>query len=91
MKNANTCVTPVLELDEIVENPHFVDHEMFPEFDHPSVGKVRHLGYPIKFSDTPATFRNFAPTMGQHTEEILGELGYSEQQIEDLRNSGAAQ
>jgi crotonobetainyl-CoA:carnitine CoA-transferase CaiB-like acyl-CoA transferase len=89
MKDADTCVTPVLELSELVDNVHFLSRDMFPEFDHPSEGKVRQLGTPIKLSDTPAVFRSFAPLTGQHTEEILQDLGYTEQQIEGLRNSNA--
>ncbi len=87
MKEADTCVSPVLELDEVVNDPHFLSRDMFPELDHPTEGKVRHLGMPIKLSETPATFRSFAPVIGQHTEEILRALGYTDQQIEDLHNS----
>lgn len=89
MKDADTCVSPVLELDEVVNDPQLLSRDMFPEFDHPTEGKVRHLGMPIKLSETPAKFRSFAPLIGQHTEEILQGLGYSEQQIEELRKSGA--
>lgn len=85
MKDADTCVSPVLELDEVVNNPQLLSRDMFPELDHPTEGKVRQLGMPIKLSETPAKFRSFAPLIGQHTEEILQGLGYSEQQIEELR------
>jgi len=89
MKDADTCVSPVLELDEVVNDPQLLSRDMFPEFEHPTEGKVRQLGMPIKLSETPAKFRSFAPFIGQHTEEILQGLGYSEQQIEELRKSGA--
>lgn len=91
MKDADTCATPVLELDEIADDPHLVSRDMFPEYDHPTQGKVRQLGTPIKLSDTPAEFRSFAPLQGQHTDDILRELGYTDQQIETLRSSGAVQ
>jgi formyl-CoA transferase/CoA:oxalate CoA-transferase len=61
---------------------------MFPEFEHPTRGKVKQMGMPIKLSDTPAKFRHFAPLLGQHTDEILKGLGYSQQQIEELHKSG---
>ena len=89
MKEADTCVSPVLELDEVVNDPHLRSRGMFPEFDHPKEGMVRQLGMPIKLSDTPAAFRSFAPLVGQHTDEILRGLGYTAAQIEQMRESGA--
>jgi crotonobetainyl-CoA:carnitine CoA-transferase CaiB-like acyl-CoA transferase len=88
MKEADTCVSPVLELDEVVNDPQLQHREMFPEFEHPALGKVRQLGMPVKLSETPANFRNFSPILGQHTDEILRSLGYSDQQIEDFRKAG---
>lgn len=89
MKDADTCVSPVLELDEVVNDPQLLSRDMFPEFDHPTEGKVRQLGMPIKLSETPAKFRGFAPLIGLHTEEVLQGLGYTKHQIEELRKSGA--
>jgi crotonobetainyl-CoA:carnitine CoA-transferase CaiB-like acyl-CoA transferase len=89
MKDADTCVSPVLELDEVVDDPQLLSRDMFPEYDHPTEGKVRQLGMPIKLSETPATFRSFAPKTGEHTNDILRGLGFTDQQIEELRNSGA--
>ena len=89
MKDADTCVSPVLELDEVVNDPQLLSRDMFPEFDHPTEGKVRQLGMPIKLSETPAKFRGFAPLIGQHTEEVLQGLGYTKHQIEEMRKSGA--
>jgi crotonobetainyl-CoA:carnitine CoA-transferase CaiB-like acyl-CoA transferase len=89
MKDADTCVTPVLDLDELVDDPQLTSRDMFPEYDHPTQGKVRHLGAPIKLSDTPAEFRSFAPLVGHHTDEILRGLGYTDEQMQELRNSGA--
>lgn len=89
MREADTCVSPVLELDELVGDPQLLSRDMFPEYDHPTQGKVRQLGMPIKLSETPAKFRSFAPTPGQDTEEIMRALGYASQQIEELRKLGA--
>ncbi|MEE8469805.1 MAG: CaiB/BaiF CoA-transferase family protein [Dehalococcoidia bacterium] len=89
MKEADTCVSPVLELDEVVNDPQFVSRNMFPEFEHQTQGKVRQLGMTIKLSETPAKFRCFAPVIGQHTEEIMRGLGYTDQNIEEIRKSGA--
>lgn len=89
MKEADTCVSPVLELDEVINDPHFQYREMFPEFEHPTQGRIKQLGTPIKLSETPARFRSFSPILGQHTDEILKDLGYTKKQIEELRKSGA--
>lgn len=88
MKEADTCVSPVLEIDEVIDNPQFLSRHMFPQFDHPTEGKVRQLGAPIKLSETPAQFSSFAPVTGQHTEEIMHGLGYTDRQIEEMRESG---
>jgi formyl-CoA transferase len=59
------------------------------ELDHPSLGRVKTLGFPIFMSDSPARLNRTAPCLGQHSAEILHEmLGYSEDQIEELETSG---
>jgi len=89
MKEADTCVTPVLELDELLSDPQLLHRNMIMEIEHPNVGKVQQLGMPIKLSETPAQFKSFAPMLGQHTSEILEELGYSLNQIKALQEKGA--
>ncbi|TAK36485.1 MAG: CoA transferase [Chloroflexota bacterium] len=85
---ADTCSAPVLEIDEVVENPQVQHREMILTFDHPTEGKVRQIGLPIKLSDTPGRFRDFAPLLGQHTNEILKELGLSGEAIDRLHRDG---
>ncbi len=58
--------------------------------DHPVAGRVETLGLPVKFSGTPGGVRGPAPTLGQHTREVLAEFGYSEAEVEALIGSGAA-
>jgi crotonobetainyl-CoA:carnitine CoA-transferase CaiB-like acyl-CoA transferase len=57
---------------------------MVLELDQPA-GKVKTLGFPIKMSDTPASIRRPAPQLGEHAEEILGELGFSAEKIKELK------
>ena len=59
------------------------------ELDHPRLGKVRQQGSSIKLSTTPAQFRYFAAVPGEHTDEALAGLGYSSEEIKDLRDEGA--
>jgi crotonobetainyl-CoA:carnitine CoA-transferase CaiB-like acyl-CoA transferase len=57
--------------------------------DHSTVGEIHSLGNPIHLSDTPATYRLPPPTLGQHTDEVLTELGCSGGEIARLHETGA--
>ncbi len=58
------------------------------EVDHPTQGRLPVVGAPWRFSETPAEVAAAAPELGQHSEEILQELGYSWERIEELRSQG---
>ncbi|MBA7713790.1 Formyl-CoA:oxalate CoA-transferase [subsurface metagenome] len=61
---------------------------MVIEVEHPTEGKVKQVGIAVKLSDTPGEVRSLPPMLGEHTEEILAGLGYSEQRIDELRQEG---
>lgn len=88
LREADTCVAPVLTIPEVAGDPHFLHREMIVNLDHPAVGEVRQMGIAIKLSETPGRIRSFAPRLGQHTEEILKGLGYPEEYIAKLREKG---
>lgn len=65
---------PVQELDQAVDNSYFAP--MLTVAEHPTEGAYRQVGFPVRFSATPATVREHCPTLGQHTAEVLAELGF---------------
>ncbi|MBI3967692.1 MAG: CoA transferase, partial [Chloroflexi bacterium] len=83
------CVGRVLEIDELPDDPQLRAREMFVEVEGPDGERYKQVGSAFKLSDTPATVRRLAPLLGQHTEEILSELGYSSSDAKSLRSSGA--
>ncbi|MDP2950290.1 MAG: CaiB/BaiF CoA-transferase family protein, partial [Chloroflexota bacterium] len=89
LKQFDICVAPVYSLDEVFEDPHVRARQMLVELEHPTLGKVQQVGIGVKLSETPGSVRSLAPRRGQHTEEVLSDLGYSEEQIRGLREEGA--
>jgi len=76
-------------LDQVLSDPQVLHRQMVVEVDHPTAGKLKLLGVPYKFSETPAEVKTAPPLLGQHTEEVLGQLlGYSSETIEQLRTAG---
>ncbi len=69
---------------------HLIENDTFDEREHPEFGMVKQLGFMARFSDIPGIIRRHAPLYGQHTEEVLGELGYSEEQIAAFVEEGIA-
>jgi crotonobetainyl-CoA:carnitine CoA-transferase CaiB-like acyl-CoA transferase len=82
-------ITPVLELDEVLSDPQVLHRKMVVEVDHPRLGKVKHPGIGVKLSETPGEIRSVAPLQGQHTDEILSDLGFTSEDIAKLKEAGA--
>lgn len=77
---------PMQNLLEVISDPQARANDFFVPFDHPNYGQIEVIANPINLSNTPATIRTPAPELGQHTEEILLELGYDWNYITTLKN-----
>lgn len=80
---------PVYGYSELVDDAQIKHNETFVEYDHPTEGRVKTPGFPLKFSKTPSEVRMGAPVVGQHTRDVLREAGFSDDKIEALERSGA--
>jgi len=80
---------PVLAVDEVFADPQVQHLQLTRRVSHPTRGEVDVLRPPLTFSDTPATVRAGPPADGAHTRAVLHELGYSDDEIDDLHASGA--
>ena len=76
---------PVKTIQEFMNDPAVQHHDMVHEYDHPDVGRLRLIGQPLAFAGTPTRDPGPPPTLGQHTDEVLRELGYDATAVHDLR------
>lgn len=89
LRELDVEVGPVNSLLEVYADPQVLHRHMVVEVDHPKAGKMKQVGIPFKFSETPARLRNPAPSIGQDTESILKELEYDEKGVQALRDAQA--
>lgn len=77
---------PILTVAQVFSDPHVLHRKLLQEVDHPTVGRVKQTGLPVKLSETPGRIRSAPPVLGQHTDAVLRELGYNDAAITSLRN-----
>jgi formyl-CoA transferase len=89
LEQAGVPCGPILNYKDALETPQAIAREMTVDVDHPTLGRLRTLGTPIKMSATPLNPKRRGPMLGEHTDEVLSAAGYSGDEIEQLRYSGA--
>lgn len=90
LEQAGVPAGPVLSIAEMHAHPQAVAREMVPEVAHPRAGRVQTIGLPVKFSATPGGVARAAPRHGEHTREVLAEVGYSTAEIAAFIDARAA-
>lgn len=84
LNEAECICTPVQTPSEVSNDPQAMANNYFVEYDHPKHGMTKMVGFPWDFSETPAGCSRPAPELGEHSEEILREIGYTPEQIAEL-------
>ena len=89
LEAAGVPAGPVLDIPAMHRPPQVLAREMVVENEHGTAGRVQLIGAPVKFSRTPAKVQRAAPIYGEHTDEVLRDLGYSHAEIEAMQRDGA--
>jgi formyl-CoA transferase len=91
LEKAGVPAGPINNYAEALADPHALARNMVVDLVHPGAGAIKALGVPVKLSETPGAVDRAAPLIGQHTAEILAELGYTESQRKALLAKGVTQ
>ncbi len=90
LERAGVPAGPVLDVNAMHAHPQTIARDMVPSVEHPIAGTMQTIGLPVKFSATPGGVMSAAPTFGQHTRDVLHEIGYGDDDIDALLASKAA-
>ncbi|GAC1483023.1 MAG: CoA transferase [Candidatus Dormibacteria bacterium] len=88
LEKAGVPCAPIENFGEVFNDPHLLARKYFWDAPHPTLGEVRQLGSPMRFSETPVRRDKAGPRLGEDTEPILKEVGYTATEIEALRANG---
>lgn len=85
---ANALFGPVCTVPQILAHPQMAALDMVKSVEHPRAGRIPQLGTPIFMSETPGSIRRPPPLLGEHTAEVLGEVGYTAAEVDQLARLG---
>lgn len=89
LSDAGIWCGPVYGYADLVDDPQIKFNNTFVDYDHRTEGRVKTPGFPIVFSKTPSRVARGAPLIGEHSREVLSEIGYENERVEELLASGA--
>ena len=87
-EEAGLICAAVNTMAEVSADRHFNERGVFVDVDHPVMGTVRSIGRPFVMGKTPWQLRRSAPLLGQHNDEVFGELGYTGDRLANLKEAG---
>jgi crotonobetainyl-CoA:carnitine CoA-transferase CaiB-like acyl-CoA transferase len=79
---------PIYTFDQIFSDPQVLHRHMLLEMEHPTAGKIHQTGIPVKLSQTPGSIERYPPLLGEHTEDLLTDMGYHSDEIHTLKEKG---
>ena len=88
LEKAGVPAGPIFNMEDVWNNEQVKSRNMDVLLDHPTAGTIHNIGIATKLSKTPGVIHSPAPLLGQHTSEVLNQLGYKKSEIEELRNNG---
>jgi crotonobetainyl-CoA:carnitine CoA-transferase CaiB-like acyl-CoA transferase len=80
---------PVSTFEDVVDDPQVRHNELLTTVERPNGERTRVVGMPVRFSATPGEVRSGPPSVGQHTDEVLSSIGFSDEEIATMRSEGA--
>ena len=88
LEQAGVDAGPIYDMEQVYEDPQGKARDMGVALNEQELGTLRHIGVPVKLSETPGSIRGRAPALGEHSEEVLLAAGYSGEEIEGLVQDG---
>ena len=79
---------PVQRIEDVLTDPQALSNGYVVDFEHRALGRVKIPGYPVQFSASGAGTRTSAPALGEHTDSVMKSIGYSDQEIAEVRQAG---
>lgn len=88
LEQAGVVAGPIYNMEQVYQDPQVQAREMVVDLDDPELGRLRHIGIPVKLSATPGQIRRRAPALGEHSAEVLRAAGFAAGEIADLAQAG---